>query len=68
MQTSRNQRVPMSEQIRLITECIRSGITDADWRRKHCFAPNTYYNSMRQLTKSPFLHMDIRILPDQNSL
>ena len=27
MQTTRKQRVPMSEQIRLITECRRSGMT-----------------------------------------
>ena len=39
MQTTRKQRVPMSEQIRLITECRRSGMTDADWCREHSIAP-----------------------------
>ena len=31
MQATRKARVPMAEQIRLINECRRSGMTDADW-------------------------------------
>ena len=35
MAGTRKTRVPMVEQIRLINECRQSGMTDADWCRKH---------------------------------
>ena len=34
MATTRNKRVPMQEQIKLINECRKSGLTDADWCRE----------------------------------
>ena len=52
MQTTRNQRVPMSEQIRLITECRRSGMTDADWCREHGIALSTFYNRVSRSRKA----------------
>ena len=52
MQTTRKQRVPMSEQIRLITECRRSGMTDADWCREHSIAPSTFYNWVSRCRKA----------------
>ena len=52
MQTTRKQRVPMSEQIRLITECRRSGMTDADWCREHGIAPSTFYNWVSRCRKA----------------
>ena len=33
MAATRKARVPMTEQIRLINECRKSGMTDADWCR-----------------------------------
>ena len=44
MATSRKPRVPMSEQIKLINECRKSGLTDADWCRAHQISPSTFYN------------------------
>ena len=52
MQTTRKQRVSMSEQIRLITECRRSGMTDADWCREHGIAPSTFYNWVSRCRKA----------------
>lgn len=33
MVATRKARIPMAEQIRLINECRKSGMTDADWCR-----------------------------------
>lgn len=33
MATTRNKRVPLQEQIKLIKECRRRGLTDVDWCR-----------------------------------
>ena len=44
MATTRNKRVPMQEQIKLINECRKSGLTDADWCRENGIAPSTFYN------------------------
>ena len=52
MQTTRKQCVSMSEQIRLITECRRSGMTDADWCREHGIAPSTFYNWVSRCRKA----------------
>ena len=52
MMTTRKPRVPMSEQIRLITECRQSGLTDADWCREHNIAPSTFYNWVSRCRKA----------------
>ena len=52
MTATRKARVPMSEQIRLINECRRSGMTDADWCRKHDIAPSTFYNWIHRCRKA----------------
>ena len=44
MAGTRKARVPMSEQIRLINECRKSSMTDADWYRENDIATNTFYN------------------------
>ena len=52
METTRKPRVPMSEQIKLINECRRSGMTDADWCREHDIAPSTFYNWISRCRKA----------------
>ena len=39
MARQRSPRVPMEEQVRLINECRRSGMTDADWCRENDIEP-----------------------------
>ncbi len=54
MADSRSPRVLREEQIRLIKECRRSGMTDADWRRAHGIVPSTFYHwIMRCKAKDP---------------
>ena len=52
MQATRKARVPMAEQIRLINECRRSGMTDADWCREHDISPSTFYNWISRCRKA----------------
>ena len=52
METSRKPRVPMAEQIKLINECRRSGMTDADWCREHQISPSTFYNWISRCRKA----------------
>ena len=42
MSTTRKNRVPMSEQLKLINQCRQSGLTDADWCRENGIAPSTF--------------------------
>lgn len=44
MANTRKSRVPLEEQIRLITECRNSGMVDAEWCRQNDIAPSTFYN------------------------
>lgn len=44
MGEQRSPRVSMEEQVRLINECRRSGMTDADWCRSQGISPSTFYN------------------------
>ena len=46
--TTRKPRVPMSEQIRLINECRRSGLTDLDWCREHQIPTSTFYSWIKR--------------------
>lgn len=39
MANTRKSRVPLEEQIRLITECRNSGMVDAEWCRQNDIAP-----------------------------
>ena len=52
MSTARKPKVPRSEQIKLINECRRSGLTDADWCREHHIAPSTFYNWISRCRKT----------------
>lgn len=52
MSTTRKPRVPMSEQLKLINECRKSGLTDADWCRNHQIAPSTFYNWISRCRKA----------------
>ena len=52
MTATRKARVPMAEQIRLINECRRSGMTDADWCRENDIAVSTFYNWVSRCRKA----------------
>lgn len=52
MATTRRKNVPMKEQINLINECRRSGLTDADWCRENGIAPSTFYNWVSRCRKA----------------
>lgn len=52
MAATRKARVPMTEQIRLINECRRSGMTDADWCRENDIAASTFYNWVSRCRKA----------------
>ena len=52
MAATRKARVPIAEQIRLINECRKSGMTDADWCRKNDIAVSTFYNWVSRCRKS----------------
>ena len=51
MDRQRSPRVPMEEQVRLINECRKSGMTDADWCRAHGIVPSTFYNWIKRCRK-----------------
>ena len=51
MAGTREARVPMAEQIRLINECRQSGMTDADWCRENDIAVSTFYNWVSRCRK-----------------
>lgn len=52
MTTTRRKNVPMKEQINLINECRKSGLTDADWCRENGIAPSTFYNWVSRCRKA----------------
>ena len=52
MSTTRKNRVPMSEQLKLINQCRQSGLTDADWCRENGIAPSTFYNWVSRCRKA----------------
>ena len=39
-----SKRVPFEEQLKLIMECRRSGLSDYQWCREHGINPATFYN------------------------
>lgn len=51
MGASRRARVPMAEQIRLINECRKSGMTDADWCLENDISVSTFYNWVSRCRK-----------------
>ena len=51
MAATRKPRVPLQEQIRLINECRKSGMTDADWCRENDITPSTFYNWLSRCHK-----------------
>ena len=52
MAATRKAPVPMAEQIRLINECRKSGMTDADWCRENDIAVSTFYNWVSRCRKA----------------
>ena len=52
MTATRQARVPMTEQIRLINECRHSGMTDVDWCRENGIAVSTFYKLGQPLSES----------------
>lgn len=52
MTTTRKARVPMPEQIKLINECRKSGMTDAVWCRENGIAASTFYNWISRCRKA----------------
>ena len=52
MANTRKQRVPMAEQIRLINECRKSGLPDAEWCRQNGISAGTFYNWISRLRKN----------------
>ncbi len=52
MAGTRKARVPMTEQIRLIKECRKSGMTDADWCHENGIAVSTFYNWVSRCRKT----------------
>ena len=52
MAGTRKARVSMAEQIRLINECRKSGMTDADWCRGNGIAVSTFYNWVSRCRRS----------------
>ena len=52
MSTTRKNRIPMSEQLKLINQCRQSGLTDADWCRENGIAPSTFYNWVSRCRKA----------------
>lgn len=44
MAGTREIRVPMVEQLRLINECRQRGMTDVDWCRENDIVVGTFYN------------------------
>ena len=52
MEKTRKPRVPMSEQMKLINECRKSGLTDADWCRANQISPSTFYNWISRCRKA----------------
>jgi len=51
MTGTRKPRVPLQEQIKLINECRKSGMTDADWCRENDITPSTFYNWLSRCRK-----------------
>lgn len=51
MAVTRKPRVPLQEQIKLINECRKSGLTDADWCRENDIKPSTFYNWLSRCRK-----------------
>lgn len=48
MANTRKPRVPMEEQLRLINECRRSGMSDTDWCREKGIAVSTFYSWVKR--------------------
>lgn len=47
----RSKRISNDEQIRLIMECRRSGLSDSQWCRMNDINPGTFYNWVSRLRK-----------------
>lgn len=47
----RAKRIPQDEQLKLITECRQSGLSDYQWCRMHDIQPATFYNWISRFRK-----------------
>lgn len=47
----RAKRIPQDEQLKLITECRQSGLSDYQWCRMHDIQPGTFYNWISRFRK-----------------
>lgn len=47
----RSKATPFEEQLRLVTECRQSGLTDAQWCIKNGVSPSTFYNWTSRLRR-----------------
>ena len=47
----RAKRIPQDEQLKLITECRQSGLSDYQWCRMHDIQPGTFYNWINRFRK-----------------
>ena len=52
MQTTYRPRKSMSEQLALINECRKSGLSDADWCRDPQIPPSTFYSWVSRCRKA----------------
>ena len=67
MSTTRKNRIPMSEQLKLINQCRQSGLTDADWCRENDIAPSTFYNWVSRCRKAASDQIQEAPLPGKKS-
>ncbi len=47
----RAKRIPQDEQLKLITECRQSGLSDYQWCRMHDIQPGIFYNWISRFRK-----------------
>ena len=48
----RSKRTSPPEQLRLITECRQSGLTDYEWCQQHCIKVSTFYAWVHRLKQN----------------
>lgn len=52
MAATRKARVPIVEQVKLINECHKSGMSDVDWCRENGIAASTFYSWVSRCQKA----------------
>ena len=59
MTTTAEKNVPMKEQINLINECRKSGLTDADWCRETALPQVLFTTGSADVGKHPLTFWDL---------